>query len=549
MFVKRLFSTQAGYAISREALKAQGITARNVLRNLSPAQIYEHGVNRMPGNPGTPQSVVSSTGALCAFSGERTGRTPKDKRVVQDEMTSKDVWWGKVNIPITREKFTELEDRALSYLNNKDRLYIVDGYVGYDPKYRRKVRIYCTRAYHALFMNNMLIRPTPEQLKNDFAEVDFTIYNAGEFYAPPGTTSGNSRTCAAFDFTQGKGVILGTQYAGEMKKGLFSLMNYLMPKEGCPSLHASCNEGEDGDVTLLFGLSGTGKTTLSADPKRKLIGDDEHVWSADGVFNIEGGCYAKCIDLTREKEPEIWDAIKFGAVLENVGFSDPVNRVVDYTDVKITENTRVSYPIEYMANCKVPGMGGHPKNVIFLTCDAFGVFPPVCKLTPEQASYHYISGYTAKVAGTEVGIVDPQTTFSACFGEAFLPLHPAKYATLLAQKIEEHGSNVWLINTGWVGGKYGVGSRISLKNTRAIIDAIHDGSLAKEEYENFPTFDLALPKNVNNCDPSILNPRNAWKDKADYDQSLKKLAGLFVKNFENYKKDSSAAIINAGPKL
>lgn len=449
-------------------------------------------------------------------------------------------------MPITPEQFAKLKSRALDYLSNKDRVYVVDGYVGEDPKYRLRVRIFCTRAYHALFMHNMMIRPTAEQLDNDFDEIDFTVYNAGEFYADPEVMG--SRTTSSFNIKDKCAVILGSQYAGEMKKGLFTLMNYLMPKQGAVSLHASANEGkENKDVTILFGLSGTGKTTLSADPKRALIGDDEHVWTDNGIFNIEGGCYAKCIDLTPESEPEIYNAIRFGAVLENVGFSDEEARIVDYTNTKITENTRVSYPLDFIPGTKSPAIGGHPKNIIFLTCDANGVLPPVTKLSAEQAMYHFISGYTAKVAGTEMGITDPKPSFSACFGAAFLPLHPAVYAELLAEKIREHNTDIWLVNTGWVAGKYGVGKRISLPHTRAILDAIHDGSLAKEKTTKFPVFNLDLPLKVNNVPTEILNPREAWANKQEYDESLNKLASLFKQNFDKYKDQSSEEIANAGP--
>lgn len=327
--------------------------------------------------------MLSSSGALCAYSGSKTGRTPKDKRIVKDHTTENEIWWGDVNIPLSTDSFRMLENLAINYLNTRPRLYIVDGYAGWDPAHRIKVRIVCTRAYHALFMRNMLIRPTQAELKSDFNDIDYHIFNSGEFPATPLIEGVTSNTNVSVSFTERKMVILGTQYAGEMKKGVFSIMHYIMPKRGVLSLHSSANEGANGDVTLLFGLSGTGKTTLSADPKRKLIGDDEHCWSDNGVFNIEGGCYAKCIDLTREKEPEIFDAIRFGSVLENIGFYDEHTRIVNYSDNSITENTRCSYPLEYMPNVKIPAMGGHPKNIIFLTCDAYGVLPPVSKLTSE----------------------------------------------------------------------------------------------------------------------------------------------------------------------
>lgn len=334
-----------------------------------------------------------------------------------------------------------------------------------------------------------------------------------------------------------------------MKKGVFGVMHYKMPQKGILSLHSSATEGAKGDITLFFGLSGTGKTTLSADPNRKLLGDDEHCWSDDGVFNIEGGCYAKAIDLSREKEPEIFDAIRFGAVLENVKFLDKSTREVNYTDISITENTRACYPLEHIPNAKFPSVGGHPNNIIFLTCDAYGVLPPVAKLTPEQAMYHFISGYTAKVAGTEVGIVEPQATFSACFGEAFLPLHPTFYADMLAKKIQKHNTHVWIVNTGWSGGKYGVGKRMSLKVTRKIIDAIHSGELEKAEYTNLELFNFKVPKQITGVDSSILMPKNTWTDKAAYDAELRKLAGMFQKNFKKYQDKATKEVINAGPVL
>ena len=424
-------------------LSKYGIKVQNLLRNAEPSILYEQALKRGEGE-------IVSSGALAARSGAKTGRSPKDKRIVDSEPSTKDIWWGDVNIKLTDKTFTVNRQRAVDFLNTRDQLYVVDGFAGWDPKHQIKVRIICLNAYHALFMWNMLIRPTKEQLAA-FGEPDYTIFNAGLFPANSQTDSMTSATSVSLSFERGEFVILGTQYAGEMKKGVFTIMNYLMPKKGVMSMHCSANEGKDGSVSLFFGLSGTGKTTLSADPRRALIGDDEHCWSDDGVFNIEGGCYAKCINLTREQEPEIYDAIRYGSVLENVVY-DKQTRIVDYTNQSITENTRCSYPVEYIPNAKIPCVAKHPKNVIFLTCDAFGVLPPVSKLTPEQAMYHFISGYTAKVAGTEMGVKDPETTFSACFGAAFMVWHPTKYAELLADKIAKNGSQAWLVNTGWSGG-------------------------------------------------------------------------------------------------
>lgn len=511
-----------------------------VFRNASPAVLYEEALHH-------DGASISSMGALVSLSGEKTGRTPKDKRIVDEPETTEDVWWGDINMPLSSESFLKNRQIAVDYLNTCDRLYVVDGYAGWDPKYQLKIRIVCARPYHALFMHNMLIRPTAEQLE-DFGTPDYVIFNAGESDADPSVDGVDSKASVALSFARKEFVILGTQYAGEMKKGVFTIMHYLMPKKGVLSMHCSCNEGDDGDVAVFFGLSGTGKTTLSADPSRHLIGDDEHCWSDNGVFNIEGGCYAKTIDLSAEKEPDIYNAIRFGSVLENVVF-DPDTREVDWTDDSLTQNTRTSYPINYINNAKIPCLTGHPKNIIFLTCDAFGVLPPVSALTPEQAMYHFISGYTAKVAGTEVGVTEPKATFSACFGAAFLVLHPAQYAEMLAEKMREHGSRAWLVNTGWTGGAYGTGSRIKLRYTRAIIDAIHTGKLdavktIKDEY-----FDLSIPTTCPDVPDGLLSPWNTWDDKSAYDATAKKLVGLFHDNFEPYREGSSEDIINAGPSL
>jgi len=410
------------------------------------------------------------------------------------------------------------------------------------------VRVVACRAYHALFMRNMLMRPQgPEDLREFEDEgPDFYIFNAGEFPANPLTKGMTSTTSVDVNLGDNEMVILGTQYAGEMKKGVFGLMHYLMPKAGVLSLHSSATEGEAGDTTLLFGLSGTGKTTLSADPNRKLIGDDEHCWSEDGVFNIEGGCYAKCLGLTEEKEPDIWNAIRFGSVLENV-VMDPLTREVDFEDAAYTQNTRLCYPIEFMSNAKVPCIAGHPKNIIFLTCDAFGVLPPVSKLSSDQAMYHFIAGYTAKVAGTEVGVTEPEATFSACFGEAFLAFHPTRYAEMLAEKVEKFGCDVWLVNTGWAGGAYGVGERMNLKYTRKIIDGIHSGELAQAESEMLPVFNIQMPTKCDGVPDEFMIPYKAWSSRSDYDTTLNKLAGMFANNFRTKYGDLSDAIKSGGP--
>lgn len=519
-------------------LKPWGITVKDVIRNATPARLYEHAIHGH-------DAVIASSGALATRSGDKTGRSPKDKRIVESPETSADIWWGDINIRMTERSFMINRQRARDYLNTKSQLFVTDGYAGWDPRYRLKIRVICTSAYHALFMQNMLIRPTDTEL-TEFGEPDYVIYNAGYFPANPYTAQMTSTTSVDLSFEQREIVILGTQYAGEMKKGVFTIMNYLMPKRDVLSMHCSSNEGDDGDVTLFFGLSGTGKTTLSADPHRKLIGDDEHCWTDEGVFNIEGGCYAKVINLSESSEPEIYAAIRFGSVLENVVYDESTHRV-NYDDASITENTRVAYPIEFIPRAKLPCVGGHPKNIIFLTCDAFGVLPPVSRLTAESAMYHFISGYTAKVAGTEMGVTEPSATFSACFGAAFLVWHPTKYAELLAAKINRHQTNVWLLNTGWSGGAYGTGKRMSLGVTRAIIDAIHSGQLAQQPFARDPIFGLEVPQSCPNVDSKILQPRATWASAAQYDATAQKLSALFRQNFKKFEDQCSAAIMSAQP--
>ena len=523
-------------------LSKYGLDEKELIRNGSPAQLYELAVKYEPG------TKITSTGALMALSGEKTGRTPKDKRLVDNPESTEDIWWGEINMKLTDRVFMLNRQRALDYLNTRDRLYIFDGFAGWDPNYRLKVRIITTRAYHALFMNNMLIRPTKEELVN-FGEPDFVIFNAGQFPANPYTEGMTSSASIDLNFERREMVILGSEYAGEMKKGIFTVMHYLMPKRDVLSMHCSCNEGEDpNDVAIFFGLSGTGKTTLSADPKRKLVGDDEHCWSADGVFNIEGGCYAKTIDLSREEEPEIYDSIRFGSILENVGIN-PDTRVVDFHDTSITLNTRTSYPINYIPNAKIPCVTGHPRNIIFLTADAFGVLPPVSRLTPEQAMYHFISGYTAKVAGTEVGIDEPEATFSACFGAAFLVWPPTKYAEMLAERMREHGAKAWLVNTGWTGGAYGKGHRMSIAHTRAIIDAIHSGELSDVPTTEDKYFGVHVPNEVPGVPTKVLTPRNTWEDKDAYDATAKKLVHLFKENFVQYESFATEELMAAAPAI
>lgn len=524
--------SKAGFDMDHVSLK----------RNAPVAQLYEEAVRK-------EGAVIASSGALINLSGKKTGRSPKDKRIVYEETSKDDIWWGPVNIKLDEHTFEINRERAIDYLNTRDDIYVFDGFAGWQPKYRIKVRVICARAYHALFMHNMLIRPTREELEN-FGEPDFTIYNAGHFPANRFTTGMTSSTSVEINFKRREMVILGTEYAGEMKKGIFSVMHYLMPaKFGQLSLHSSANMGDKGDVSIFFGLSGTGKTTLSADPSRKLIGDDEHVWSDHGVFNIEGGCYAKCINLSAEKEPEIYGAIRFGSILENVKF-DEETRDPLYDDSEITENTRCAYPIEYIPNALIPCMTTtQPSNVIMLTCDAFGVLPPVSRLTSEQAQYHFIAGYTSKTPGTEDGVTEPSPTFSTCYGQPFIVLPPQRYASMLAERMSHVNCNAWLVNTGWIGGKYRVGRRCPLKYTRAILDAIHDGSLANAEYDQFApgVFDLQVPRAVNNVPSEVLNPANSWPDKAAFEAELKKLAGMFAEAFVTHEKEVNPEVLNAGP--
>jgi phosphoenolpyruvate carboxykinase (ATP) len=523
-------------------LSPYGITVGTVHRNLPPAKLYEHSIRYEPG------SSIADSGALIAYSGAKTGRSPQDKRVVRHPDSEQDVWWGAVNVPMDERGFQLNRERAIDYLNTRERLYVIDAFAGWHPQHRLKIRVVCARPYHALFMHTMLIRPTSEELAT-FGEPDFVIFNAGRFPANRLTEGMTSKTSIDLSFEEKQMVILGTEYAGEMKKGVFTLMHYLMPKQALLSMHCSATaDATEEKSSVLFGLSGTGKTTLSADPKRRLIGDDEHVWGNDGIFNIEGGCYAKAIDLTPENEPDIFQALRFGSVLENVVFDDEGHHV-DFHDTSITQNTRGAYPIEFIQNAKVPCVAGHPTDIIFLTCDAFGVLPPVSKLTTEQAMYHFISGYTAKVAGTEMGVTEPSATFSACFGAPFLVWHPAKYAELLAEKLAKHHVNVWLINTGWSGGSYGVGSRIKLKFTRAIIDAIHEGTLAGASTQPDPVFGIHIVTQVPNVPAEILVPEQTWADKKAFAATAAKLAGLFIENFKKFESGATAEVKSAGPKV
>ncbi len=520
--------------MSQFDLKEYELTVAEIHRNLPPSALYEHAIRY------EKDSSIAENGALVAYSGQKTGRSPKDKRIVKNAASEQDVWWGPVNVPIEPSAYAVVRERARDYLNICPRLYCLDGFAGADSKYRIKIRVVCSRPYHALFMHNMLIRPTAEELAQ-FGKPDFVIYNAGTFPANRLTAGMGSKTSVCLSLEDRELVILGTEYAGEMKKGVFTVANYFAVKRDLLPMHCSATaDKESGRSSLLFGLSGTGKTTLSADPKRYLIGDDEHCWSDRGIFNIEGGCYAKAINLAPESEPDIFAALRFGAVLENVVLEE--DRTVDFADTTITENTRGAYPITFIRNARVPSVADHPTDVIFLTCDAFGVLPPVSSLSPAQAMYHFMNGYTAKVAGTEVGVKEPAATFSPCFGGPFLVWHPAKYADLLANKIKKYGTRVWLVNTGWSGGAYGVGKRIKLAATRSIIDAIHSGALASASTQRDPVFGFGVVTECPNVQGEILIPRNTWADKSAYDAAARNLAELFRNNFKAYETSVSAEI-------
>jgi len=490
--------------------------------------------------------VLNDTGALVIQTGEFTGRSPKDKFTVKDESTADSVHWNDFNIPIEPGYYDIIFDKVTDYMNRLPELWVRDCYACADPRYRLNVRVVNEKPWNNLFAYNMFLRPAEEELES--FTPDWHVITVPGLKLDPAVCGTRQHNAAVVSFKHKMILIAGTGYTGETKKGIFTILNYILPHEkDVLSMHCSANMGEDGDTAIFFGLSGTGKTTLSADPNRKLIGDDEHAWTNDNIFNFEGGCYAKTINLTEEKEPEIFNAIRPGALVENTVFFEGTNRI-NFDDGSITENTRVSYPLHFISNAQEPSMGGLPKNIFFLTCDAFGVLPPVSKLTPGQAMYQFISGYTAKVAGTEAGVTEPKPTFSACFGAPFLPLHPGKYAAMLGKKMQENNVNVWMINTGWTGGAYGTGSRMKLKYTRAMITAALEGTLNNVEYMNDPIFGMAVPTSCPDVPAELLQPRNTWADKNAYDEKAKYLAGLFVKNFEKYKDGVSEEILAAAPK-
>lgn len=508
----------------------------HIHRNLSTPQLVEAAIAR-------GEASLAANGALVALTGARTGRSPKDKFTVEDDETRDRVDWGKVNQRFDPAKFEALLDRVVKHMAERD-LYVMDLYAGADTEYRLPITIVAEYAWHALFVKQLFVRPQHAELVRHVAE--FTVIAAPEFDAVPERDGTKSSTFILADFTRKVILIGGTKYAGEMKKSIFGVMNYLLPGRDVFPMHCSANIGANGETALFFGLSGTGKTTLSADPLRRLIGDDEHGWGPAGVFNFEGGCYAKCVDLSEEKEPQIYHAIRFGSVLENVVI-DPVTSEPDYSDIRYTENTRAAYPIEFIENAMIPGVGGHPKNVMFLAADAFGVLPPIAKLTPEQAMYHFLSGYTAKLAGTEAGLgSEPVPDFSACFGSPFLPLAPRVYAEMLGRRLKEHDAQCWLVNTGWTGGAFGTGKRMSLKHTRAMVHAALDGRLAKVDYVTEEAFGLSIPTSCPDVPGELLNPRNAWADKQAYDAQARVLAAKFEENFAKF--DAPESVRAAGPK-
>ena len=525
---------------SATGLGAQGLAAKGTLHwNLEAPDLIQSAVRRNEGQ-------LAHMGPFVAVTKPHTGRSPNDKFVVQESGTEKDVDWGKVNQPISEAHFDALLADVRGYLNTLSELFVQDLYCGADAAYRLSCRYVTPNAWHANFVRNMFIRPDVAELAT-FAP-NFSILHAPEFQGDPARHGTRTSTFIVLNLAKRMILIGGTRYAGELKKAMFTVMNYLLPKQGVLSMHCSANIGKDGDTALFFGLSGTGKTTLSADPERGLIGDDEHGWSANGVFNFEGGCYAKVIKLSREQEPDIYATTEmFGTILENVVLH-PGTRKVDFANQTITENTRASYPLHYIRNHVPSGRGGHPKHVVFLTADAFGVLPPIAKLTSEQAMYHFLSGYTAKLAGTERGVTEPQATFSACFGAVFLVWHPTKYAEMLGALLKQHHATVWLVNTGWSGGAYGVGSRMKLSYTRAMVRAALAGKLDNVATTTDPIFGLHLPNAIEGVPSEVLNPRNTWKDGAAYDAQAKKLAAMFVENIKKFGSAVSAGILGAGPK-
>lgn len=510
---------------------------KNVSIQLSVPQLVEKVLKRNEG-------VLTSTGAVCATTGTYTGRSPKDKYIVEESASKEKIEWGSVNQPISEEVFDKLYNKVINYLKQKDEVFVFKGFAGADKKYQLPIQVINEYAWHNLFAHQLFIRPTEEELLNH--ESQFTVISAPDFKADPELDGTKSETFIIISFERRTVLIGGTEYAGEIKKSIFSIMNYLLPEAGILSMHCSANVGQEGDVALFFGLSGTGKTTLSADAHRRLIGDDEHGWSPNGVFNIEGGCYAKCINLSEEKEPQIFNAIRFGSVLENVVLNKET-RIADYDDGALTENTRAAYPIQAIDNIVDPSVAGHPNTIVFLTADAFGVLPPISKLTKEQAMYHFLSGYTSKLAGTERGVTSPEATFSTCFGSPFLPLPATRYAEMLGDKIDEHNAQVYLVNTGWTGGEYGVGSRMKLQYTRSMVQAALEGELNHVETVKDDIFGLNIPIHVPGVPDEVLQPNKTWADPAAYEKKAKELSSKFKENFKKFSDVSAAIREKGGP--
>jgi len=521
----------------REQLEKLGLGGKGAIhRNLPPAELIARSLARAEG-------ILAANGALVVKTGEPSGRSPKDRVIVEQSPVKDQISWGDINVPCTEALFDKLLDKARGYLHDRD-LYVFDGFAGAERTYRLPIRVVADATWHALFANTLFVRPTPIELE-DFAP-GFTVINCGALRASADFDGTRSSVFVAISFSKKIVLILGSMYGGEMKKSIFSVMNCLLPKRNVLPMHCSANMGEAGDVALFFGLSGTGKTTLSADPRRRLIGDDEHGCSDHSIFNFEGGCYAKTIHLAERSEPQIFAAIKFGSILENV-IIDPQTRAIDWDSDFLTENTRATYPIDHIPHAVLGGVGDHPRNVFFLACDAYGVLPPISRLTPEMASYHFLSGFTAKVAGTEVGVDEPRPTFSTCFGAPFMPLHPTRYATMLAERLTWHETDCWLVNTGWSGGPYGTGERMSIRVTRALLTAALDGKLAKAKFTPHPVFKVLVPDHCDGVDSAILDPRATWTDKDAYDRTADVLAGMFAENFEQYREYATAEVVAAGP--
>jgi phosphoenolpyruvate carboxykinase (ATP) len=524
--------------LQKPDLSYLNLSSDNAFYQLEVAELVEEALKNGEG-------TLADTGALAIDTGKFTGRSPKDRFIVCDEVTRDAVWWGDINIQFSEENFNALYDRVTSYLHGKQ-IYVRDAYACADETYKTSIRVVTEKAFQNLFANNLFLRPGKEALGE---QPEWTIIAAPGFLADPERDGTRQSNFSILNFTKKIILIGGTAYTGEIKKGIFSVLNFVLPQQRQTlSMHCSANVGKEGDTAIFFGLSGTGKTTLSADPNRGLIGDDEHGWGKDSVFNFEGGCYAKCVDLTAEKEPQIFNAIKFGSLLENINYF-PGGREVDFANIDKTENTRVAYPIHYIDNAVLPSIAGTPKNIFFLTADAFGVLPPISKLNTGQAMFHFISGYTAKVAGTEAGVTEPQLTFSACFGKAFLPLHPTRYAALLGEKMKQHKVNVWLVNTGWSGGAYGTGKRMKLAYTRAMITAALNGQLEQAEFAEHPVFGLKMPLNCPGVPAEILNPRNTWQNGQNYDVKANELAQAFIDNFKQFEKDANEEMRSSLPKI